>query len=148
MFQSFFVRKAFHVRHAIDAGTVDCEESAMFYLQRVCDFWEDMIRRIEAHVNELVTHVHVGANLFNIAQQYSVAHQAISHASGRLCKYKTALFELQLVSIERTVQLVVPLVDRVSRAIAFGMGRHPRLGRDSLVRCLDGGLLGMIMKYA
>lgn len=144
MFQIFFVRKAFHVRRAIDAGTVDCEESAMFYLQRVCDFWEDMIRRIEAHVNELVTHVHVGANLFNIAQQYSVAHQASSHASGRLCKYKTALFELQLVSIERTVQLVV----RATRAIAFGMGRHPRLGRESLVRWLDGGLLGMIMKYA
>ena len=144
MFRSFFVRKAFHVRRAIDAGTVDCEESAMFYLQWVCDFWEDMIRRIEAHVNELVTHVHVGANLLNIAEQYSVAHQVSSHAPGRLCKYKTALFELQLVSIERTVQLV----DQAPRAIAFGMGRHPRLGRDSLVRCLDGGLLGMIMKYA
>jgi len=144
MFQTFYVRNAFHVRRAIDAGTVDCEESAMFYLQRVCDFWEDMIRRIEAHVNELVNHVHVGVNLFNIAQQYTVAMQLSTHASGRLCKYKTALVELQLVSIERTVQLVV----RAPRAIAFGMGRHPRLGRDSLVHCLNGGLLGMIMKYA
>ena len=143
MFEVYFEKAANEVVGKLDSGVIDVDPFELYSLQFACALFQEALHDAEVMSAEIILLLNTDVNPASLVNQYIRCLHFGTRACKGIFRYATAILEVHLASIERVVCMVQSMV--APRTVALCMGRHTRLGHESLLQSLSQELMEMIL---